>query len=76
VTQLKSELAALESAKSRVDNEVSGAKVSEAVVRRYVEDLRALLKDGDAQLRKTVLRSFIERIEVSGDTVTVEYHLR
>ena len=45
------------------------------VVRRHVDDLEALLQDANRQLRKTALRSFIERIKVDENTVTIEYHL-
>ena len=46
-----------------------------ATVKRHVGDLKTLLLGADHQQRKTVLQSFIERIEVDGGAVTVEYHL-
>jgi len=75
VADLKELVAALEDSRARICPDSSGQRVSEAAVRRHVEDLKALLQNSDPQLRKTVLRSFIERIEVDSNQVTVEYHL-
>jgi hypothetical protein len=54
----------------------SGATLlSEKDVQLYIERIRETLEAGDPQTRKTVLRSFIERIQLDGDHVQVEYHL-
>jgi hypothetical protein len=75
IATLRSQQSELELSRSKIQQAGSASKVSDAVVRRHVENLEPLLQDSDRQLRKTALRSFIDRIEVDGSTVTVEYHL-
>ena len=75
IATLKSQQSDLEVSRSRIQQTETASKVSEGVVRRHVEGLRELLQDAYQQQRTTALRSFIERIEVDGGTVTVEYHL-
>ena len=45
------------------------------VVRSYAEDLKAILEDPDAATSKAFLKTFIKRIEVDKDRVTVNYTL-
>jgi len=49
--------------------------VDAATVRSYARDLRGLLEEAEFTERKAFLRSFIRRIEVSGDQVTMHYRL-
>lgn len=44
-------------------------------VRQHVENLRHLLATGDQQTRKAVFRSFVDRIDVQDDEITVSYRL-
>ena len=45
------------------------------MIRDYVDDLKALLEEADNAERKTFLRSFVKRIVVDNDRVTLEYKL-
>jgi len=45
------------------------------MVKAYARDLRGLLEEADFTERKAFLRSFIKRIEVSKEQVTVYYDL-
>ena len=44
-------------------------------IKDYVDDLKVLLGEADNAERKTFLRSFVKRIVVDSDRVTVEYKL-
>ena len=44
-------------------------------IRNYVDDLKVLLEEADNAKCKTILRSFVRRIVVDTDRVTVEYKL-
>ena len=44
-------------------------------IKNYVADLKVLLEEADNAERKTFLRSFVKRIVVDNDRVTVEYKL-
>ena len=44
-------------------------------VKSYAQDLRDLLEESDFTERKAFLRSFIKRIEVNEEQVTIHYHL-
>jgi len=46
-----------------------------SAVKEYVADLKYLLEETDNAERKTFLRSFVKRIIVDSDRVTVEYKL-
>ena len=46
-----------------------------AMVKAYARDLRGLLEEADFTERKAFLRSFIKRIEVNKEQVTVSYDL-
>ena len=50
-------------------------QVDAATVKAYAHDLRGLLEEADFTERKAFLRSFIKRIEVSKEQVTVYYNL-
>ena len=55
---------------------VHGAQpVNEALVKAYAEDLRAVLEEADITERKVFLRSFVRRVEIDKDQVTVHYTL-
>lgn len=54
---------------------VGTSKVSLSDVRDHVENLRQLLTTGDNQTRKSVFRSFVDRIDVKDEQVTVMYRL-
>jgi site-specific DNA recombinase len=45
------------------------------IVKPYVEDLRSLIDEASSSKRKAFLRSFVKRITVDGDKVTIEYRL-
>ena len=45
------------------------------IVKTYAQDLRGLLEESDFTERKAFLRSFIKRIEVNEEQVTIHYHL-
>jgi len=69
-----------ELSKSRVQIEadmvVQGVgQVDVDVVKAYAQDLRGLLEESDFTERKAFLRSFIKRIEVNKDQVTIHYQL-
>ena len=49
--------------------------VNEALVRAYAEDLRTVLEEADITERKAFLRSFVKRVEVDKERVTVHYTL-
>jgi site-specific DNA recombinase len=66
--------------KTRVQVEVdmvvpSVSYVDMAVVKAYAQDLKALLEGADYVERKAFLRSFVKRIEVIKDQVTIRYKL-
>ena len=42
-------------------------------IARYVADFRGFLKDGTSPERKTLIRNFVEGIEVMGDEATLTY---
>ena len=44
-------------------------------IKNYVADLKVLLEEADNAERKTFLRSFVKRIVVDNNSVTVEYKL-
>jgi site-specific DNA recombinase len=44
-------------------------------VKSYVEDLKSVLEEADTIQSKAFLRSFIKRIEVNGNQVTVGYKI-
>ncbi len=46
-----------------------------SAVKEYVADLKELLEEADNTERKAFLRSFVRRIVVNADKVTVEYKL-
>ena len=50
-------------------------KVDVAVVKRYARDLRSLLEDSDFTEIKAFLRSFVKRIAVDQEEVTVHYKI-
>ncbi len=50
-------------------------KIDEALVRDYVADLRQLLESSEITQRKAFLKSFLKRIEIDGQTVTMHYTL-
>ena len=50
-------------------------QVDASIVKDYAEDLRELLLEADYTERKGFLRSFIKRIEVDSDKVTISYKL-
>ena len=50
-------------------------QVDVSVVQRYARDLRSLLEDSDYTERKAFLRSFVKRIVVDQEEVTVHYKL-
>jgi regulator of replication initiation timing len=50
-------------------------QVDIARVRAYAQDLRGLLEEADFTERKAFLRSFIKRIEVNKERVTIYYSL-
>lgn len=45
------------------------------IVKAYAQDLRGLLEESDFTERKAFLRSFIKRIEVNNEQVTIHYRL-
>jgi site-specific DNA recombinase len=49
--------------------------VDAARVKAYAQDLQGLLEEADFTERKTLLRSFIKRIEVNEKQVTIHYNL-
>ena len=49
--------------------------VDEALVKSYAEDLRVLLEESDITERKAFLRSFVTRVEIDKEQVTVHYTL-
>ena len=49
--------------------------INEALVKIYADDLRGLLEESDITERKAFLRSFVKRIEVDKERVTVHYTL-
>jgi len=49
--------------------------VDEALVKAYAEDLRGLLEEADITERKSFLRSFVKRVEIDKEQVTVHYTL-
>ena len=53
----------------------SADEVDLATVKAYANDLKSLLEEAGFAERKGFLRSFIERIEVDGDQVTIRYRL-
>ncbi len=44
-------------------------------VKSYAQDFRGLLEESDFTERKAFLCSFIKRIEVNEEQVTIHYHL-
>jgi len=50
-------------------------QVDVAIVKTYAQYLRGLLEEADFTERKAFLRSFIKRIEVNKEQVTVHYNL-
>jgi hypothetical protein len=44
-------------------------------IKDYVDDLKALLNEADSAECKTILRSFVRKIVIDADRVTVEYKL-
>ena len=50
-------------------------QVDVSVAKRYARDLRSLLEDSDYMERKAFLRSFVKRIVVDQEEVTVHYKL-
>ncbi len=58
------------------DMVVQGVKqVDIDTVKSYAQDLRGLLEESDFTERKAFLRSFIKRIEVNKEQITIHYHL-
>jgi len=53
----------------------SVSHVDMAVIKAYAQDLKDLLEGADYVERKAFLRSFVKRIEVNRDQVTVRYKL-
>jgi hypothetical protein len=45
------------------------------MVKSYAQDLRSLIVEAAITEGKTFLRSFIGKIEINGDRVTIHYHL-
>ena len=45
--------------------------MDEATVRAYIEELRAVLGQGTFMHRKSILMSFVKRIELCDKTVTI-----
>ena len=50
-------------------------QVDVAIMKAYAQDLRSLLEEADFIERKSFLRSFIKRIEVNKEQVTIHYNL-
>ena len=44
-------------------------------MKKYARDLRTLLEESDFTERKAFLRSFVKRVEVSRNEVTVHYKI-
>jgi hypothetical protein len=49
--------------------------VNESLVKAYAEDMRGLLEEADITERKAFLRSFVTRVEIDKEQVTVHYTL-
>jgi len=49
--------------------------VDVSIVKSYAQDLRSLLKEAEFTEKKSFLRSFIKRIEVDKQRVTIHYNL-
>ena len=59
-----------------VDMVIQGVgQVDVDIVKAYAQDLRGLLEESDFAERKAFLRSFIKRIEVNNEQVTIHYRL-
>ena len=49
--------------------------INEALVKAYAEDLRTVLEEADITERKAFLRSFVKRVEIDKEQVTIHYTL-
>ncbi len=65
----------LEQARQVLTDHGGNQRISLDNVRQHVKNLRHLLATGDNQTRKSVFRSFVDRIDVQDDEVTVRYRL-
>jgi len=50
-------------------------QVDASIVKSYAQDLRMLLADSDITERKTFIRSFVKRIVINQNQVTINYKL-
>jgi predicted nuclease with TOPRIM domain len=51
------------------------AYVNAEAIKSHATDLKAILADADLTMSKMFLKTFIKRIEVNGDDVTIQYTL-
>ncbi len=78
IKELKTRQDELNKAKIQIEAEMVARGVEQvdtAIVKAYAQDLRALLEEADFTERKAFLRSFIKRIEVNKEQVTIYYNL-
>lgn len=75
VQTLSDKNAQLENERHSISDNVGNQRISLDTVRQHVKNLRRLLAIGDQQTRKSVFRSFVDRIDVQDDEVTVSYRL-
>jgi site-specific DNA recombinase len=78
IRELKTQRDELSKARVQIEAEMVAQRAEEVnldVVKAYAQDLRSLLGEAGVTARKTFLRSFIRRIEISRDKVTNYYNL-
>ena len=78
IRELKARQDDLSKARVQVEAEMVARGVDQvdvALVQRYAKDLRNLLEDSDFTERKAFLRSFVKKIVVDNEEVTVYYKL-
>jgi site-specific DNA recombinase len=78
IRELKNQRDELSKARVQIEAEMVAQGAEEVnldVVKAYAQDLQSLLEEAGITERKAFLRSFIRRIEVSRDKVTVYYSL-
>jgi site-specific DNA recombinase len=78
IRELKARQDELNKARIEVEAEMVARgfeQVDAAVVKAYAQDLRGLLEEADLTERKAFLRSFVRRIEIDRDRVTIHYNL-
>jgi len=78
IRELKSRQDELTTTRIQVEAEMVVRGVEEAdvsIVKSYANDLRSLLEESDFTERKAFLRSFVKRVEVDENEITVHYKL-